>query len=461
MNDPEGEIAAFWSGQSAVTLQTSVKRTGTGSLQMTSSGATAKSFYFTNIDSGAVQLIQSRDGDVFYVECWVRGGASNGTGTVQLVAQVSDSLGVNATTVTSIGTVSITTVNRTTWQKVSASYTVPAGYDLFTAGIRLAANETTSGNLFYIDDMLVREQTAATAAQNGLTDTNKAIYNGYYGAGASGVVSEVQTTVQAIKTKLTSGYTLETLTESGTWTRPWTPGDVDEPREFWVLCFGSGSGGNAGQYATSGTPLGGAGGAGGSYAAVQINPADITATVSFTVATGGLGATTNNGTGGSGAQTSFGSYLTTLSGRAFVSSLFGYYSADDSAPGVGGTGGNVSQSLQPTAGGSTPLATAGAAGTNAFFSGGTNNAVAGGLGGTAAQDGVTRAGGGGGGGGGGGLTDSFTNTGTAAKGGNGGFPGGGGGGGGAMRNGGSKGAPYNVSGHGGNGGAGVIVLLWK
>jgi hypothetical protein len=279
------------------------------------------------------------------------------------------------------------------------------------------------------------------------------------------VVAEVQTTVQAIKTKLESGYTLESLTTTGTWTRPWTPGGVDEPTEFWAICFGSGGGGGAGQYATSGTVTGGLGGESGSYAAIQINPADIGTTVSYTVATGALGATTNGGARTSGSQTSFGSFITTLSGRAFISSLFGYYAADDSSPGAGGTGGKANTTaIAATAGGSTPLASGGAAGANAANPTTLDASTAGGTGSTASLELTTRAGGGGGGGGGGGWTGGtnpllFSHA--ASKGGNGGFPGGGGGGGGAMFNSRNLGSPFTVAGNGGNGAHGVIVLLWK
>lgn len=308
-------------------------------------------------------------------------------------------------------------------------------------------------------------QVTASTAASGVTDTSRAIYNGYYGGGAAGTVAQVQETVAAIKTKLESGYTLETLTTTGTWTRPWTPGGVDEPTEFWALCFGSGGGGGAGQYATSGTVAGGLGGEAGSYAAIQIDPADIGETVSYTVATGALGATTNGGARTSGSQTSFGSFITTLSGRAFISSLFGYYDADDSSPGAGGTGGKANTTATAaTAGGSTPLASGGAAGANAANPTVFDVSTAGGTGSTASLELTTRAGGGGGGGGGGGWTGGtaplqFSHT--ASNGGNGGFPGGGAGGGGAMFNSRNLGSPYTVAGNGGNGAHGVIILLWK
>ena len=56
--------------------------------------------------------------------------------------------------------------------------------------------------------------------------TNKAIYTGYYGVGGSGEIAEVQQVVEAIRTRLDSGYNLQTMTSSGIWRRPWFQPDV-------------------------------------------------------------------------------------------------------------------------------------------------------------------------------------------------------------------------------------------
>lgn len=60
-------------------------------------------------------------------------------------------------------------------------------------------------------------QTDATDALGKNVLTNLAIYRGYYGSGGSGVFAEAQAVIEAIKTKIDSGYTLQTLTfDSGT-----------------------------------------------------------------------------------------------------------------------------------------------------------------------------------------------------------------------------------------------------
>lgn len=65
-------------------------------------------------------------------------------------------------------------------------------------------------------------KTTATAAAEGVTNTNKAIYNGYFGSGATGAAAEAQTAIEAIKTKLQSGWNLQTLTYNGSSTQKLT-----------------------------------------------------------------------------------------------------------------------------------------------------------------------------------------------------------------------------------------------
>jgi hypothetical protein len=288
----------------------------------------------------------------------------------------------------------------------------------------------------------------AVTAQTAVTSTNNAVYNAYFGSGGAGTSDNVTTAIASIKTRLTSGWTVQVITTSGTWTRPWTAGAVDAPTSLWVIAIGGGSGGGKGQGSTSGAS-GGIGGSGGRWLAQQVDPAAITATVSVTVGAGGAGTSTGNGTASPENLTnsSFGSFCATTSAiTASVASEIGYYTAADSRPGAGGKGGGEAGGalVASVIGDSTPLATSGARGTT--------SGQAGSSGGNAVLTGATRAGGGGGGGGAGGLFGVSSNGG---NGGAGGWPGGGGGGGGGC---------WGVSGVGGNGGAGAngaIVLMWK
>ena len=293
---------------------------------------------------------------------------------------------------------------------------------------------------------------AATASANNVA-TNTAIYNGFYGSGGTGTSTEVLATVTDIKAQIAGGWTVQTITTSGTWTRPWSASAL--PKEVWAICISGGNGGGGGRASTStGVDLiPGTGGDGGKYLSQQINPADITSTVSVTVGAGGSGGTGARqtgsptvGSGGTGGTTSFGALasIAATAPSSSIASIFGYYDASTSGGGNGGTGRSSNGVTVATSGAATPLASGGASGGSS--SQGSN-------GGDASLTGQTRAGGGGGGGGG------SVYSGSAFRGGgNGGFPGGGGGGAGS-----SAGVFMSgqYAGNGGAGGNGVVILLWR
>lgn len=286
---------------------------------------------------------------------------------------------------------------------------------------------------------------AQSAADQIVEDTNA----GWTGGTPSGTPTAVYDTITEIRNAVSGVYTVEVKTTSGTWTNP---GGIVE---FWAICIGSGNGGSGGSSSASGGL--GAGGdqntlddqigaTAGKYLAQQINPADLGSTESYTVPAGGSGGAAGSiVNGGVGAAATFGSHASSATAvTGAIAGLVGYYNADSSSPGYGGTGGSVATDNSSIAGGlgrSTPLAAGGIRGAV----GGGN----GGAGGTASMTGQTRCGGGGGGGGGG------NGTGKGGNGGAGGFPGGGGGGGGAGRTSGGGG------GTGGNGGNGVVVLIYR
>ena len=286
---------------------------------------------------------------------------------------------------------------------------------------------------------------AAGTADGKVITVADGAYNAWYGGtGGTGAAAQVASTIASIKTVIGGGYTVETLTTSGTWYRTstglsgGTAYGTDKYLEFWAICIGGGGGGGKGGTGLgSGSTSGGYGGVGGGYVATQINPSDLPTSVSYTIASG----QTSSGTGTT--TTTFGSLATSASATPSISSLFGFYDASSSQPGSGGNGGGGGSGVSAGyVGGSTPLA-----------SGGTGAALygqVGGTGGTASLTGQSRCGGGGGGGGSG-----QTGSGKGGTGGNGGFPGGGAGGGGG------GGATYGTGGTGGNGAAGVIVLVYK
>ena len=287
-------------------------------------------------------------------------------------------------------------------------------------------------NTFAIVDVVNGDPVGTTT-----TGTTTDVYNA--AQTVKDAADTAQTAVDNVKTKLTAGWTIDTITSSGTWTNP---GNITQ---MWVVCFGGGAKGTDGNT--------GYGGVAGDYVAQQINPQLLTSTVSCTV---GVGSTTSK------TVTSFGSILSTTSETpGYIGMPLGYF-ASVSFPANGGAGGNAGTSGTAGTAGTSAYSAAGGAG--GFASNTATDATGGpgGAGSNAPTGGSAFSGGAGGGGGGGAYTTTTNNlrTSTGGNGGAGGFPGGGGGGGGnaTMRN-----APTGtkIQGTGGNGGNGVIYLIYQ
>lgn len=304
-----------------------------------------------------------------------------------------------------------------------------------------------------IADLVADVTGLKNTANDALSTSNQIVEDtnaGWTGGTPSGTPTPVYDTITDIRNAVSGVYTVEVKTTSGTWTNP---GGIVE---FWAICIGSGAGGTGGGAAPSGNASGSvniAGGLGGTYVAQQINPGDLTSTVSYTVPAGGSGGaplTSSSGAsgsvGGGRSAATFGSYATSaVTGSGAIGALVGFYDASVSKPGDGGVGGlkNASTQVAGTNGGSTPLATGGTGGGSTGIAG-----QDGAAGGNAPLTGQTRCGGAGGGGGCG------NSSGKGGNGGNGGFPGGGGAGGGAGL------VPFG-GGNGGNGANGAIVLIYR
>lgn len=257
--------------------------------------------------------------------------------------------------------------------------------------------------------------TKAVTAQQTAEQTAQGVVDGWTGAGTS--TGDVYDTMQAIKTAIQSGYTVQTITSSTTWLKP------ANLTEIIVIACGSGQNGGGWSFNSPGT-----GGIGGGFLVQQFDPASVPSSVSVTI-----GAS-------NGAQTSFGSLMTTTLGKGGIGTGLAF-SATASLPGNGGLGGigyNSAGGTEAAPGGAgdpTPIANGGAGGgVNSNGSPGQSVATT-----------VPTKCGGGGGGGGGGRTGSGSSAGGA-----GGFPGGGGGG-----SGGSGG-----TGSGNTGGLGAAGVMW-
>lgn len=287
-----------------------------------------------------------------------------------------------------------------------------------------------------------------------------------------------------------SGTFVDVYSVPGTFTWTKRPGALT----VGVLAIAAGGGGGSGQnFFSSGTPGGGGGGAGGGYAQVLgIDATQLTDTVTVTVGQGGAGALAGTQlVGSSGTTTSFGSYIVATGGgpgagadegdsgpggTAAVSGITGTITTAQGGQGGGGTNqanpGNDGKDATPAPGGGGSGFSREPESNVTAGNGGACGALAGGVGGfnpgtpipngnpgaPGNSGGYDSGSGGGGGGNGGGL---FGDT-LGGDGGAGGLYGAGGGGGGLAA---SIGGPPEVaiSGAGGDGASGVVVVttaLW-
>ncbi len=275
----------------------------------------------------------------------------------------------------------------------------------------------------------------------------------------------------------------DVFTASGTWTKPaWA-------RRVRFVGMGGGAGGSSGRRGAAGTERRGGGGGGAAGIADEEYPAaELPATLTITIGTGGTGGApiavndSNGSNAGNGGATTVTDGATTIlsiagglagsgggsasggvAGSGWVASLGtgnsggsassgagaqGSYWQCGRGPGGGGAGGSLSTANVSSAGGAGAQGhvIGGADRMAPAVGGGTAN---GGMGGTGNAKGWQRGSGSGGGGGGAGNAAATVAGGT---GGTGGIPGGGGGGGGAAVNG-------MPSGAGGNGGRGEMWVI--
>lgn len=265
------------------------------------------------------------------------------------------------------------------------------------------------------------------------------IFNGWFGGGGVGDPQQVQYTIEAIADAIINGYNVETKVTSGTWTKP------DTISELVVIGIGGGRSGGGGGTDIGGQ--GGAGGGGGGFIAQTLDPADIPASVSYSI-------------GAAGQASTFGSFLSVDGGSGGIASDFGF-TPTTSAPGNGGDGGkgNVGSNTTPTAGEDGTASALGVAGIGGSHGGGLGSGQPGTPGGNVSAATRTKCGGGGGGGGGGSGTAATAQTRYGGAGGPGGYPGGGGGGGGG-RGGQGTGGNSNA-GAGGIGATGILWIFWR
>ena len=376
------------------------------------------------------------------------------------------------------------------WNKLSANITVPAGYDRMylnvahVAGSGTPALDIPSGDVFYYDAVILREVTesqniisqlfggssilssilasnvpgldaskittgtfgqsqvtnlvtdlGAKAASTTVTTGFANMFNAWFGSGASGTTTEVTTTIAAIKTTVTGGFTLQTFTSSnGAWA---VPSDLANASEAYAFAIGGGQKGFNGSGAGGTNP--GNGGSNGGYRSETIDPGALASTLAITV---GAAGGSSGAVGGASSIVSGGTTIVqSLAGIGSIGTKQGYIDTS-STPGDGGNGGN---SANGTPGTGNAYAAGGTAGVK---NGAFQNGSPGGAGG-AGQYTTTPLAGGGGGGGGGGHNGTGTSGGT---GGAGGFPGGASGG---------AGSSSGTAASSGTAGNGMCALMWR
>lgn len=333
-------------------------------------------------------------------------------------------------------------------------------FDDFLSGLGNSAGTGAGGStgipgvddaLDWMGSLFGKADTAQTTAET----TAQGVVDGWASVGSSS--GGVYDTMQSVRSAISAGYTVMTYTSTQTFTKPT---DIDPNQMAIIVGIGSGSPGLAGLYrydVGGGTNpgLGGPGGRGGGFLAVQVPPSDLPASATVTI-------------GINGGEVALGTVFTThwsISSMAVGDIGFATSTSRGADGGTGGRGGDSGDGATDGAsicagspGNASPLASGGAPGAGArngatIGGSGTTPAVAGSPGGSVSTSSATKCGGGGGGGGGGGAYNRNSNS---APGGAGGFPGGGGGGGGGDTSSGG-GAP----GSGGPGGGGVLFVMYK
>ena len=168
--DSSIDVAEMWNQPYCQQVGTSVVEPYQGqyALQITSAGSTPVDVFFNTDGDGEVNPIEARLSEWYYVEAFVFCPSTAPDGTVTLLARLQNSRNNNVSDQV-IATKTFTTSQKGSWQVMSGWVKIPAGYNRLSAGIRLAADATTEGSLWFVDQLLIREGTAAQR----LFDLNK------------------------------------------------------------------------------------------------------------------------------------------------------------------------------------------------------------------------------------------------------------------------------------------------
>ncbi len=197
------ENTAMYIGVYAV-RSTAQARTGTYSAALTGTGSSTVYVPIT-VDQTGIVSYTCAGVDSIYFEAYVYGKSTNtqasgGTNGLQLAVIPYDRTGAALTTVIAANQTTTTALN-SAWTKVSGTATLPSNAASFAAFVQLTS-ACNNNEVYYIDDVIVREITAGFQAQatanTGVTNAATAIANaGTAQTAADTVANRLQTRIKA------------------------------------------------------------------------------------------------------------------------------------------------------------------------------------------------------------------------------------------------------------------------
>lgn len=169
--DPSFENDSMWAGVFG-TPDSTIKRSGTKSRKLTSAGGYNAVYLIGNALSG--NWIKCSPKDVFYIELWVYPASTNASATTTFAMQSTCWDSTNAANVNYSG-YSSGTLTKGQWNKVSGYITIPDPplgatytYDNWSPYVWLTPTANPSGEIYYIDDVIVREVNESTTIKQAL-----------------------------------------------------------------------------------------------------------------------------------------------------------------------------------------------------------------------------------------------------------------------------------------------------
>lgn len=171
--DPGFENTYFYHAPSAGgSITTEQAHTGTRSLKLVGEGAGTYTAGYLIVDETGVVYTPCSPGDVYYVEYWVYGKATNNTTGgwfpfIQFNIDLTNSTQYYAN-------VSASRSNSATWIKYSGYITIPANaYRFFPAAY--VGPSTPATEVYYIDDIVIREVTEGNVAKTNVQTVTDAV----------------------------------------------------------------------------------------------------------------------------------------------------------------------------------------------------------------------------------------------------------------------------------------------